>query len=153
IFLSSGFGFNSVGPVGGSAGSGSINIGTPSGASFTSPVFGEADGSILVGATGGNVSFSGGDVQLLTDLLTGVGDIELLADNGHALTSTGDVFLSSGNTIEINADHGGAINIPGELDAVAQGLVSLSDDNQLGTITIGTFAFFGTDVQSQAHPN
>ncbi len=64
IFLSSGFGFNDVGPVGGSQGTGSINIGAPNGASFTSPVFGEADGSILVGATGGNVSFTGGDLAL-----------------------------------------------------------------------------------------
>jgi hypothetical protein len=149
IFLSSGFGFNGVGPIGGSQGSGSINIGAPSGASFTSPVFGEADGSILVGATGGNVSFTGGDLALIDDLVDGVGDITLLADNAHTLSSTGNVTLQSGNTIEINADHGGAINIPGTLDAVAQGLISFSDDNQLGTITIGTFAFFGPDVQSQ----
>src|SRR4029079_17906082 len=121
-------------------------------------VFGEADGSILVGATTGNISFSGGQIFLEADSFDGSGDIKLLADNGHTLSFADDasqfddVLLISGNTIEISADHGGAITAGG-LDADAQGVITLFDNNKLGTITIDTFTFFASDVVGDnAHP-
>ena len=119
IYLFSGSVFNGGGTSSGSPGTGSINIGAPGATTITSAVFGDADGSILVGAITGNISFSGGEVVLEADPFDGTGDIKLLADNGHTLsfaddaTMFDDVLLIAGNTIEISADHGGAITVAG----------------------------------------
>ena len=160
IYLFSGSVFNGGGTSSGSPGTGRINIGAPGATTITSAVFGDADGSILVGAITGNISFSGGEVVLEADPFDGTGDIKLLADNGHTLsfaddaTMFDDVLLIAGNTIEISADHGGAITVAGGLDADAQGLITLFDDNKLGTITIDTFSFFASGIMGEnADPN
>ena len=58
IILSSGFNFNGLGVSGGSPGTGNINIGSNGPATFTSDLFGYADGPIQVTATTSDISFS-----------------------------------------------------------------------------------------------
>ena len=92
IILSSGFGFNGIGVTGGAAGTGGITIGTSGAANFSSDVMGFADGPITVAATSNNINFTG-NVTLEDNSVTGVGDIELTADNEHTLSIGGDAFL------------------------------------------------------------
>jgi filamentous hemagglutinin family protein len=152
IVLSSGFGWNGVGASGSSQGAGGINIGSSGASNFTSSIYGIADGPIVVGATSGNVAFSG-NITLTDSPSAGGGDIELLADNESKLSITGDALLISSDKVGLSADHAGSINVTGTLEASADNLFSMFDDNGLGTIQADTLFFVTSNVASQAQPD
>ncbi|MFL6764645.1 MAG: beta strand repeat-containing protein, partial [Sphingomicrobium sp.] len=133
IVLSAGSSMNDLG--GGHAGSaeaganGGIYVGSEGAATFTSDVFGLANGSILVDATAGDVTFAG-DLSLQSKSSTGPFDLALVADNGHRLTINGTSNLAA--TLD---RRGPAATASDSADVTAGNI--LIESNSGGTITTG----------------
>ena len=140
-----------LGSCQGTQGTGNIDVGSSGATSFTSDVFSYADGSINIGATTANISFSG-RASLWDDPSKGVGKIQFAADNQHTLSVAADMTLVGGDQVTVSADHGGVVNVTGTLLVNGGTSVRLFDDFRPREIQADTLSVDTAALTNQASP-